>query len=105
MLNSAKVIVLRQSLAEASTIMATSTFSSTERRLRDEVCAVVDELKALGWPPERAIIAIKEIAHEVGLTPSQRVLVRDTDLAPRDALLAKIVRWTIECYYDTPRVA
>jgi hypothetical protein len=48
---------------------------------------------------------MKEIAQEAGLTQSQGVLVRDLDLSPRDALLAKVVRWTIECYYDTNRVA
>jgi len=69
------------------------------------VCSVVDELKAAGWPPERAIIAIKEIAQDAGLAQSQHVLVRDLDLAPRDALLAKVVRWTIECYYDATQVA
>ena len=80
-------------------------YKATDKELREEVCGVVDELKAAGWPPERAVIAIKEIAHEAGLTQSQGVLVRDRDLAPRDALLAKVVRWTIECYYDTSRVA
>ncbi|HEY2853657.1 MAG TPA: hypothetical protein VGJ18_12470 [Gemmatimonadaceae bacterium] len=85
--------------------MTTSLYNGTDKKLRDEVCSVVDELKAAGWPPERAIIAMKEIAQEAGLTQSQRVLVRNVDLAPRDALLAKVVRWTIECYYDTSRVA
>jgi hypothetical protein len=105
MLNNPKVLALRDSLARASTTLSTSVYKGTDKELKDEVCAVVDELKAAGWPPERSIIAIKEIAHEAGLTQSQRVLVRDRDLSPRDALLAKIVRWTIECYYDTSRVA
>jgi hypothetical protein len=105
MLNNPKVVTLRESLARAGTALGTSLHKASDKELRDEVCAVVDELKAAGWPPERSLIAIKEIAFEAGLTQSQGVLVRDRDLTPRDALLAKVVRWTIECYYDTSRVA
>lgn len=105
MLNNPKVLALRDSLVRATKTVSTSLYRASDKELRDEVCAVVDELKAAGWPPERSIIAIKEIAQEAGLTQSQGVLVRDCDLAPRDALLAKVVRWTIECYYDTSRVA
>jgi len=105
MLNSPKVIALRENLAHISAISTTSRQKAGEKELRELVCSVVDELKAAGWPPERSIIAIKEIAQEVGLTQSQGVLVRDRDLTPRDALLATLVRWTIECYYDTSRVA
>jgi hypothetical protein len=105
MLNSPKVLTLRDTLARALTTLGTSIYADTDKALRDEVCAVVDELKAAGWPPERAIIAMKEIAQDAGLTQSQSVLVRDSDLAPRDALLAKIIRFTIECYYDSSRVA
>lgn len=104
MLNSPKVLALRESLFRASTTLTTSLYKTDDKELREEVCDVVDELKAAGWPPERSIIAIKEIAQEAGLTQSQRVLARDRDLTPRDALLAKVVRWTIECYYDS-RVA
>lgn len=105
MLNSPKVLALRDSLAHAVTSSSIAAQCTTEKALYDEVCAVVGDLKQAGWPPERAIIAIKELAREAGLTQSQGVLVRDRDLNPRDALLAKLVRWTIECYYDTTRVA
>ena len=102
MLNSPKVLALRETLARASATLATSAYTTTDKALRDEVCDVVEELKSLGWPPERAIIAIKEIAEEAGLTQSRQVLLKNRDLDARDALLAKIVRWTIECYYDAP---
>ena len=105
MLNNPKVLALRDTLARAATTLNTSLYVTTDAALRDEVCAVTDDLKAAGWPPERSLIAIKEIAQEAGLRPSQSVLVRDRDLSPRDALLAKVIRWTIECYYDTSRVA
>lgn len=105
MLNSPRVLALRETLARAATTLTTSHYLTTDKALRDEVCALVDDLKALGWPPERTIIAIKEIAVDAGLVPSRGVLVRDRDLDPRDALVAKLVRWTIECYYDSTRVA
>jgi len=65
MLNSPKVPALRDSLARA---ISMSRESPGDKALRDEVCAIVDEMKAAGWPPERAIIAIKQIATEAGLT-------------------------------------
>jgi hypothetical protein len=102
MLNSPKVLALRASLARATTTLTKSLDAATEKSLRDEVCDVVEELKRLGWPPERAIIAIKEIAEEAGLTQSQRVLLKNLELDVRDALVAKVVRWTIECYYNAP---
>jgi hypothetical protein len=102
MLNSPKVLALRETLARASSTISTAEYTTTDKALRDEVCDVVEELKRLGWPPERAIIAIKEIAEEAGLTQSRQVLLKNRDLDARDALLAKIVRWTIECYYDAP---
>lgn len=102
MLNSPKVLALRDSLARANTTLATSAHAIVEKELRDAVCDLVEEVKKLGWPPERAIIAIKEIAEEAGLTQSSRVLLKNRELDARDALLAKIVRWTIECYYDAP---
>jgi hypothetical protein len=105
MLNSPKVLALRDSLARASITLTSSAFPESDKALREEVCAVVDDLKAAGWPPERALIAIKEIAFTAGLRASQGVLVRDRDLTPRDALLAKVVRWTIECYYDVAQPA
>lgn len=105
MLSSPKVLALRDTLARAATTVNSSLYNATDHVLHDEVCAVVDELRAAGWPPERAIIAVKEIAFEAGLTQSQRVLARNADLSPRDALLANVVRWSIECYYDQSRVA
>ncbi|HEY2378176.1 MAG TPA: hypothetical protein VGH98_19525 [Gemmatimonadaceae bacterium] len=98
MLNSPKVPVLRESLARA---LVPSADYPDDRTLRDEICAVVDEMKAAGWPPERAIIAVKQIASEAGLRESRALLsLTNKQLDARDALMAKVVRWTIECYYD-----
>lgn len=98
MLNSPKVPVLRDSLARA---LAKPQDRPDDRQLRDEVCAVVDDMKAAGWPPERTIVAIKQIATEAGLMESRALLaLTNKELDARDALMVKVVRWTIECYYD-----
>lgn len=72
-----------------------------ERReeLHQLVRAVVDDLKALDWPPERVIVSVKQIAAESGLRPSPQFSRASQSLANDDALLARIVRWTIEEYY------
>ena len=105
MLNSPKVLALREDLNRAAMTLSTSEYDVSDKELRDEVCRVVDDLKAAGWPPERALIAMKEIALEAGLTQTKDVLRRDRELCARDALLAKVVRWTIECYYDVLQTA
>lgn len=102
MLHSPKVIALRESLARA---LSTPPRDWEEKRLHDLVCNVVEDLKAAGWPPERAIVAVKEIATEAGLEQSRNVLMLNRDLDARDALLVKVVRWCIECYYDAPEYA
>jgi hypothetical protein len=106
MLNSPKVLTLRDTLARALTTLTTSADSVSDEQLREQVCAVVDDLKAAGWPPERAIVALKEIAMEAGLMQTRNVLsLKNRELDARDALLVKVVRLCIECYYDEPQVA
>jgi hypothetical protein len=103
MLRSPKVLALRDTLARA---LATSDLDWQEKTMHDQVCEVVEELKAAGWPPERTIVAIKQIAAEAGLLESRSVLsltVRELDA--RDALTVKLVRWCIECYYDVQQFA
>ena len=96
MLNSPKVPALRESLARAI-----GSDRVDEKMLRDEVCAVVDDMKAAGWPPERAIVGIKQIATEAGLMESRALLaLSNKQLDARDALMVKVIRWAIECYYD-----
>ena len=84
--------------------LSSTAYGLSDKELRDEICSVVDDLKAAGWPPERALIAMKEIAFEAGLTQTRDVLRRDRELCARDALLAKVVRWTIDCYYDVAQM-
>jgi hypothetical protein len=103
MLDSPKVVVLRESLARA---LAASDRHRDDKILRDQVCAVVDDLKAAGWPPERAIVAVKEIANEAGLMQTRNVLsLKNLNLDARDALMVRVVKWCIDCYYDVPLYA
>jgi len=71
-----------------------------ESALRAQVVAVVDELRALGWPPERIVIAVKEIAVEAGLRPSPHFPNVSTSPTDQDDLLSRIVSWCITRYYN-----
>ncbi|MFL5615696.1 MAG: hypothetical protein ACJ796_18665 [Gemmatimonadaceae bacterium] len=106
MLNTPRVLALRETLVRTAATLATSAYRGSDKELRDQVCLVVEDLKAAGWPPERVIVAIKEIAMDAGLRATQRVLsLRDRELAGRDELMVKIVRWVIECYFDVMQPA
>lgn len=85
------VVTLRDDIARGT--------RSNDDALRNEVCAVVDHLKAAGWPPERVIVAVKRIADDAGLRPSRAVLSATGDLSPDDALLVRMTQWCIERYY------
>ena len=63
------------------------------------VCAYVEELKALGFPPERVIIAVKRTANEAGVFSTPRLVEPRTQLDGKDKLLVDMVRWCIERYY------
>src|SRR5690349_20003466 len=69
--------------------------------LRESVYAVVDDLKTAGWPPERVVVAMKQIAEDAGLSPSQKLITFPGDhITERDAIVVDMVRWSIERYYD-----
>lgn len=71
-----------------------------ESLLRAQVAAVVDELRALGWPAERIVIAVKEVATDAGLRPSPHFPNVSTAPTNQDDLLARIVSWCITRYYN-----
>lgn len=81
------VSALEEFLTEVSARGSLLSRSELER-VRLEVWLVVDELKALGEPPERVITFVKSVLRESGF-----------DL-PRSALAGFIVPWCIERYYD-----
>jgi tellurite resistance protein len=87
---------LRQELAA----MAHNDPAATEK-LREAVCAFVDEMKSEGKPAEAVIIAAKQVAATTGLLPmpEQDVLLRSPHA---DRVITDVVRWCIERYYDRP---
>ena len=66
-------------------------------KLHRVLCTVVDDLKALDWPPELVLISVKEVAAEAGYRA--HFSRADRSLANRDELVARITRWTIERYF------
>ena len=89
-----------QRLREALAAMAHNEPANTVK-LRDAVCAFVDEMKTKGEPPESVIIAAKQVAAATGLLPmpEQDVLLRS---AHADRVVTDVVRWCIEQYYEMP---
>ena len=70
------------------------------RRCVDEY---VDSLRALEWPPERVIVAVKRIANDVGLNSSARVTLPAASISDPDRLLVDMVGWCIQRYYGAER--
>jgi hypothetical protein len=66
-----------------------------EQLLRIRVLAATDELKAMGWPVERIIVRMKELAWEVGLYDGYAAHQAD-----KHPTLARAVLWCVERYYD-----
>ena len=86
---------LRQQLADVEFPLTVAKRADIERCVDD----YVDALKARKWPPERVIVAVKRIAHDAGMSPSQRVLATDASISDRNALLVDMVGWTIARYF------
>ena len=72
---------------------------TTEAEVRELVWAFVDEGKAAGWPPERIIVAIKQIAREAGLMPTALVIQRNVAPTLVDKFLVDMVGWCIHRYF------
>jgi hypothetical protein len=70
--------------------------------LRQLVFEYVDELKGLGWTPERVIVAVKSIAREAGVRQTSGILRNDLPIAGPDKLLVDVVGWCIQRYYSPP---
>ena len=99
MQNQTVTAALRQALAAAPETLG----AESKERLRTHVVAFVDAVKAQGWPIERVIVAVKEVAAEAGVRSSTDVLRLSGAPANRDALLLDIVRWTVERYFGYKR--
>ena len=66
--------------------------------LRDRVCVAVGELKALGWPIERIIVRLKEVASDVGFRPPSKRLTA-IELDQRQAIWDATLKQCIQEYY------
>jgi hypothetical protein len=62
--------------------------------LQQRIFAAVEELKAMGWPIERIIVRIKEVASEVGVP-----LGHTRYAADRHPAVANAILWCAERYY------
>jgi hypothetical protein len=93
------VVALRESLAGASERTITEVVHR-EGVLQHQVFAVVDDLKAKAWPPELVMLTIKEIAADAGIGSSPMFNRASRPLANGNVLLARMVRWTIDRYYN-----
>ena len=70
-----------------------------EREIQRHVCEYADELKRVGQPPERVIMAVKYTANEAGIRATRAQLINPRDLDGMDKLLVDMVGWCIERYY------
>jgi hypothetical protein len=94
------VVALRDALLSVSASNPTRTDAALQLKLRSLVYTVVDDMKAEGWPPERAILGVRLIATDAGLHPSRGVLSTDAKLSEVDAVLFKLFGWCLERYFD-----
>jgi len=70
-----------------------------QRELQECVWNYVDDRKCAGWPVERVIIAMKQIARDAGLKPSSFIARPEAQITSRDELLVEMVGWCIRRYY------
>jgi hypothetical protein len=73
-----------------------------EREIQRQVYDYADELKRLGQPPERVIVAVKRVANEAGVRSTSRIVPSPALLEGKDKLLVDMVGWCIERYYYRP---
>lgn len=93
--------VLRSNLLELSG----SPGAAAIEALRPLVFDYVDDHKSHGWPPERVIVALKNLAHDCGLRPSGRALSSDLPIESKDELFERMVAWSIDRYFvDSTRL-
>ncbi|MGH7615966.1 MAG: hypothetical protein ACREPM_01925 [Gemmatimonadaceae bacterium] len=67
--------------------------------LRQRVCDFVDDRRAGGWPPERVVVAVKELTHIAGMHPTMALVQPDDLITTPDELLVQLVSWSIERYF------
>jgi hypothetical protein len=95
---------VRASLATLASKSGTLTDSDTGL-LRDRITIAVAELKANGWPVERIIVRLKQVAKEVGFPPPLSNALSPVESDRRDLLWVATVKQCIEDFYreDPPQ--
>ena len=93
------VVALRDALSSLSSTQPIAAAGLGSEVMRAHVYTVVDDMREDGWPVERVIIALKTIAENAGLRPTRVVLVASAPLTETDAIIASLVRWTLDQFY------
>jgi hypothetical protein len=86
---------LRDALATLDVPVSMDSRADIEAR----VCEYVDSLRALDWPPERIIVAVKRAANEAGFHASRGVWDPSLKTWSREELLTALVGWCIAHYF------
>jgi hypothetical protein len=86
---------LRASFAQLAGDKAPASTETLHARLNE----FVDAAKALGWPIERIIVAVKRLWVEAGVHASRHVVLTRSPLTETDRILMACVGWCIERYY------
>jgi len=95
------VVALRTELTEVASSRTACVDLERQAVLCGRVHQAVDDLRAAGWPPERVIVAMKQIAADAGLQPSRRLYVVTETVHDKDVLLIDMIGWTIRRYFAT----
>jgi len=90
------VVALRDALSSLSSTQPIAAAGLGSEVMRAHVYTVVDDMREDGWPVERVIIALKQ---DAGLRPTRVVLVASAPLTETDAIIASLVRWTLDRFY------
>src|SRR5438270_2899584 len=93
------VVALRDYLSKVVAIHPVLAEAAQSEELRQRVCAMVDELKAAGWPPERVIVAAKQVSEDAGICTTLCVPSGITPMTQQDVAIANVVSWCIQRYY------
>ena len=85
--------------------LSNATFPLTlgaEDEIRRYVSEYAGELRALGLPPERVLVAVKRAAYDVGIYGPPLAIPRWRATDGKNKLFDQIVSWCIAGYYDGP---
>ena len=82
----------------AFSLVGTPPSGESREALRRKVTAFVDDLRAEGCPPERAILAVKRLANDAGLSTTSGIVYGSGAATGPDALMMDLINWCMERY-------